>query len=75
MAYTTDMGTELGAAEFRGSVDSMLPHWHPERAERDRPRFETDEGSVDDRSGSDSDGGEDECYFPFAIGIPGMNHV
>jgi hypothetical protein len=30
---------------------------------------------VDDRNGSDSDGGEDETYFPFAIGIPGMNHV
>ena len=71
MAYTTDMGTELGAAEFRGSVDSMVPHWHPERAERARLRFETDEGA----QGGGDDDDEDECYFPFAIGIPGMNHV
>ena len=71
MAYTTDMGTELGAAEFRGSVDSMVPHWHPERAERARLRFETDEGA----QGGGDDDDEDECYFPFAVGIPGMNHV
>jgi len=77
VAYTTDMGTELGASEFRGSLESLVPSWHPERCQ-DQPRFEIDAGDGgggdEDRSSSDDDS-QRELYFPNAIGIPGMNHV
>ena len=66
-SYTTDMGVEVGIADFRcQNLKSLLPNWHPARC---RQQF------LDDT-------GEEDPYVPASpfllrhcLGIAGMNHI
>lgn len=70
MAFTTDMGTELGIPTFHGTVESMIPAWHPAK-----PTASTFVADWDVNSDSDESEGQGEQFLPRAIGIPGMNHI
>jgi len=70
LAFTTDMGTELGIPTFHGTVESMTPAWHPAK-----PTVRTFMADGDVHDDSDESEGQGEQFLPKAIGIPGMNHI
>ena len=72
-SITTDMGTELGMAEFRcASVESLMPEWHPERS---HPRIFVDDTGDAVEPVEDPDAAASPFLFHYALGIPGMNHI
>ena len=82
VSVTTDMGTELGMAEFRvESLDSVIPEWMrpplPAVLEADLASGASDDADLRGGLEANQDSGADghSTWMPNSLTVPGMCHI